>query len=296
MRTTAAILIATLAGAGAAEAAPIPEAVAKMIDAAAGDPAALKTIADIARKTNPDAASEIDAKVAAITRAAADARTEKLAAQGFFDGWSGSGEAGAFATSGNTSNTGVALAAGLTKESRKWKHSVRAAADFQRQGGATTKERYFAGYEGNYKISDRLYALATLAYERDKFSGFNSRFAESLGVGYKVIDKPKLRLAFEGGPALRQTRFTDGRNDNRVAGRVAGDFWWQITPLLAFSEDATLFADSGNTSLMSLTALTAKLGGRLSARASFQLNTESNPPLGRRKQDTLSRVTLVYAF
>ncbi|KPF73313.1 hypothetical protein IP88_09635 [alpha proteobacterium AAP81b] len=281
---------------GPAAAAPIPEAVAKMIDAAAGDPAQLATIAEIAKRTNPDAVAEIDARVAALTKAQADAREAKLAGQGFFDGWSGSGEAGAFTTSGNTRNTGIAVGATVTKESRKWKHKLRAMVDYQRQSGVTTKERYFAGYEGNYNITPRLYALVTLSYDRDPFSGFNSRFSESLGLGYRLIDRPNLGLSLEGGPAVRQTRFTDGRNDNRFAGRIAGDFRWQITPILAFTETASLFADSGNTSLMSLTALTAKLGGDFSARLSFQLNTESNPPLGRANEDTISRVTLVYGF
>jgi len=48
----------------AAHAEPVPASVAAMIDAAAGDPASLKTVADIAKKTNPGSAAEIDAQVA----------------------------------------------------------------------------------------------------------------------------------------------------------------------------------------------------------------------------------------
>ncbi len=296
MRTATIVTTSLLLGAGAARAAPIPEPVAKMIEAAAGDAAQLATVADIAKRTNPDSVAEIDAKVAAIGKAQAEARDAKLAAQGFLDGWSGSGEVGAFATSGNTSNTGVAVGLAVTKESRKWKHKLRGMVDYQRQSGVTTKERYFAGYEGNYNITPRFYALATLSYDRDPFSGFNSRFSESIGLGYRVIDRPKLKLSLEGGPALRQTRFTDGRRDSLFAARAAGSFLWQISPALALTEDASFFTDSGNTSVMSLTALTAKLGGAFSARLSFQLNTESNPGFGRANEDTLSRVTLVYGF
>ncbi len=287
---------ALLALASTTQAAPIPDAVAAMLDAAAGDPTQLKIVADIAKKTNPQSASEIETKVTGFAAAQANAREEKLTSQGFFDGWSGSGEAGGFISSGNTNNKGIAIGANLAKETRVWKHAIRSFVDFQRQDGVTTRERYFAGYEGNYNITPNFYALATLSYEKDRFSGFDSRFSESIGLGYKAINTPNIKLAVEGGPALRQTRYTSGFNDSAFAARGAGNLSWKISPALTFTENATTFYDSFNTSVQSITALTAKLGGALSARASFQYNNESNPPPGRKNSDTTSRVTLVYSY
>jgi putative salt-induced outer membrane protein len=57
-----------------------------------------------------------------------------------------------------------------------------------------------------------------------------------------------------------------------------------------------VFYDQQNTSLFALTALTAKVSGALSARLSYQINNESNPPFGLQKEDMTSRVTLVYGF
>ncbi len=297
MVTRTILLLATLlAPISAARAAPIPDAVAAMLDAAAADAAQLKIVADIAKKTNPQAATEIDAKVAGFAAAQAQARDEKLASQGFFEGWSGSGEAGGFISSGNTSTKGVAIGANLDKQTRQWKHALRGFVDYQRQNGRTTRERYFAGYEGNYNITPNFYALATLAYEKDRFSGFDRRFSESLGLGYKVINTKNVTLAVEAGPALRQTRYTSGFDDSAFAARGAGNFKWVVTPALTFTQNATVFYDSFNTSAQSITALTAKLGGSLAARASFQFNNESNPPAGRKNSDTTSRVTLVYSY
>ena len=184
----------------------------------------------------------------------------------------------------------------LAKESRRWKHTLRGFVDYQRQEGVTTRERYFAGYEGNYNISPRLYALLALSFEKDEFSGFESRFSESLGLGYKLLDGPTFFASLEGCPSLRQTKFTNGITDNAFAGRVAGDFKWQINSRMALSEAASYFYDGSNNSFQSLTALDAKINGALTARLSYQLNTESNPPAGRRKSDKVSRVTLVYSF
>jgi putative salt-induced outer membrane protein len=285
-----------LASATAAQAAPIPDAVAAMIDAAAGDAAQLKVVADLARKTNPQSVAEIDSKVAGIEKAQAAAKEEKLASQGVLDGWSGSGEAGGFISSGNTDTKGVAIGVTVAKETRQWKHTLRGFVDYQRQDGATTRERYFAGYEGNYNITPNLYALATLSWERDPFSGFDRRFAQSVGLGYKIINSDKVKLSVEGGPALRQTRFTNGIDDNAFAARAAGNFLWKINDGLEFTQSGLLFYDSFNTSTQAISALTAKLSGDLSARASFQFNSESNPPLGRENTDTVTRVTIVYAF
>lgn len=274
----------------------LPAAVAAMLEAVGSDPAQLQKMAEVAKRTNPGAAAEIDAKVTEITKTETEARTRKLATQSYYQGWTGAGEIGAFASSGNTSNSGIALAGRTTKQGLHWKHGLRTAVDYQRENGRTSKERYFAGYEGNYSVSPRAYALLTGSYERDRFSGFDSRFAESVGFGYKLVDRSSLKLAVEGGPALRQTRFTNGVDDFGFAFRSAGNLRWDATSKLAITQNASVYHDNFNTSVQSLAAVTAKLNGALSARASFQLNTESNPPAGRQTSDTTSRMTLVYSF
>jgi putative salt-induced outer membrane protein len=294
MRTLLAPLLALAAAPALAD--PIPPAVDAMIEAAAASPDQLAVVAAIARKTNPGSAAEIDAKVAAITTAATKAREEKLAAQGFLEGWSGQGEAGGFISTGNTQNRGLAVGINLTKESRRWKHALRGIVDYQEDQGVASRERYFAGYEGNWKFSSRAYALLALSWERDKFTGFSSRFTQAVGIGYRLIDTPKLTIAIDGGPALRQTRFINGLTDNALAARAGFNAKWLISDTLTFTQGATYYYDDSNNSLLALSQLTAKLNSRLSARFSFQYNNESNPPAGRKNSDTVTRATLVYSF
>jgi putative salt-induced outer membrane protein len=286
----------TLLFASPALAEPIPAPVAAMIEAAAANPDQLKVVADIARKTNPASVAEIDARVAEINAAAAKAREEKLASQGMLEGWTGNGELGGFISSGNTENRGLAVGVSLTKETRHWKHGLRGIVDYQEDQGITSRERYFAGYEGNWKFTPRGFAVLALSFEKDRFTGFSSRFTEALGLGYRLVDQPWLTIAVDGGPAFRQTRFVGGISQNELAARAALNVKWVISPVLTFTETATYYADQGNRSLLSLSQLTAKLNGRLSARMSFQLNNESNPPAGRENTDTVTRATLVYNF
>lgn len=294
MRPALPLLLLLAAAPALAE--PIPPPVAAMIEAAAANPDQLKVVADIAKRTNPASAAEIDAKVAAIRAEATRAREEKLARQGVLEGWTGNGELGGFISSGNTENRGLAIGINLNKETRHWKHGLRGQVDYQEDQGVTSRERYFAGYEGNWKFSPRGFAVLALSYERDRFTGFSGRLTQALGLGYRLVDGRRFTLAFDGGPALRQTRFTNGVNEDVLAARAALNGRWQITRNLSLTETATYYADNVNSSLLSLTQLSARLNGRLSARLSMQINNEGNPPPGRENTDSVTRATLVYSF
>ncbi len=142
----------------------------------------------------------------------------------------------------------------------------------------------------------RGFAVLALSYEKDQFTGFTSRFTQAVGLGYRRVDAPWLTVAFDGGPALRQAMFTDGTSQSELALRAALNGKWVITPAISFTETAPYYSDQRNSSLLSLSQLTARLNGRLSARFSFQYNNESNPPPGRLNSDTVTRATLVYSF
>lgn len=300
---TVAAALALAAPAGAL-ADPIPASVAAMIEAAAKDPAKLKVVADLAKQTQPASAAEIDARVAEITAAAEAARIERLSSQGFLEGWTGEGEAGGFVSTGNAEESGVALGLGLKKESLKWRHRIDAVADTREADGVRTKERYFAGYEGNYKITDRLYAVGALSWEKDIFAGVERRFSESLGLGYRVIDQKALRLDVDGSLAARQTDYVrpavsiPGRDysESTLGGRAGGRLVWDISATTSLSEVAVAYFDSSSNTLESTTALTTRLSGALAARLSFNIRNESNPQPGREQTDTTTRASLVYSF
>ncbi len=301
---TAVALLAALAAPAVAAADPIPAGVASMIEAAAKDPAKLKVVADIAKQTNPASAAEIDARVAEINAAAEAARIEKLSSQTFLEGWTGQGEAGGFVSTGNAEESGLALGLGLKKESLKWRHRVDAIADYRETEGVKTKERYFAGYEGNYKITDRLYAVGALSWEKDVFAGIDRRFAESLGIGYRVIDQKTLRADVDASVAARQTEYVRPKvavagkdySESTIGGRLGGRLVWDINENTSLSEVAVAYIDSRSNTLESTTALTTRLSGSLAARLSFNIRNESDPPVGREQTDTTTRASLVYSF
>lgn len=159
-----------------------------------------------------------------------------------------------------------------------------------------SKDRHFVSYEADYKFDGPLYATGLVSWEGDRFSGFDSRFSESLGLGYTLLKTDTMNLALTAGPALRQTRYVVGGSDSTLAGRAGASYAWTVLPKLIFTEDASFYGESRNSTLTSNTALTMNVIAALSARASFRVRYESNPPLALENTDTTSTLTLVYAF
>jgi putative salt-induced outer membrane protein len=292
---TTALLLAFPA---AANAEPIPAKVADMIRTAAdgGDPGELAATVKIAKKSNPGSADEIDALVARLQADGAARRRAELEQKSFFEGWTGEGQAGFSNATGNTHSTDVALGLSFSRTGLQWDHIFNATADYQRQNGVESQSRYFASYTGHYKFDDRLYGFGLLSWENARFSGFDSRLSEAVGLGYSVLQDPDMTLSVEAGPALRQTHYIVGGSDNRFAGRASVNYLWKILPDLAFTQVLTFYGESRDSTLTSDTGLTANLIGSLAARLSYHVGYESNPPLGLQTTDTLTRLTLVYSF
>ena len=299
----------------AAAQAELPEPVRAMIDAAiaTGDEGKVNTVVDLAKQTNPDDVAQIDAMLSAFRsdlaakrEAEAQAKEEAIRNAGLFDNWTGKGELGAFRATGNSPNIGVTAGLSLTRKGIDWSHKLTGRLDYQETNGIVTREQYFAAYEPNLKINDRLFAYALAQYERNRFQGFTGRYAVSGGVGYKIVDEDDIQLSAKAGPAYRVTEFNNGDTESRIAGLIGLDFDWSITDRLKLTHDtnavteggssATLIVDSSNTSLNFVTGLNAKFSDDLSARVSYAVDYDSNPPPGAVQTDTLSRVTIIYDF
>lgn len=315
MRMLLPLAAATLACAPVPASAEIPDPVRAMIDAAiaTGDAGKVATVIDLAKATNPDAVEEIEAlrtEFAARQAKLAEARKARelqdMAEAGVFELWKGRAEVGGVRTTGNTDTLGLTGAISLDRKGVDWQHRVALRADLQRSGGRVTREKYFASYEPRYEFREDLFAYGLAQFERDRFQGFDARYALSGGVGYTVFDTPDLDLSLKAGPALRISETTDGLSDTRLAGLFGLDFAWRITERLKLTQAtnavtetggaALVLVDSRSTTVNLVTGLEAKVSDRLSTRFSYAVDYDSNPPAGKVTTDSISRFSLVYGF
>ena len=108
--------------------------------------------------------------------------------------------------------------------------------------------------------------------------------------------RPGMTLDIDGGPALRQTLYTDGLNENELGARASLTYRWTIKDGFTFSEDASVVSSDGSTTLFSNTALSAKLSEVISGKISFNVQSETDPLPGRERTDTATRASIVYSF
>jgi putative salt-induced outer membrane protein len=286
-----------LIAAAPALAEPIPAQVEVMLQTAAGrNDAALASAADTAKKAFAKSSGEIDALVKQTRTAAEEKRKNKLRHQGLLRGWKGQAQAGFSSTSGNNRSTGATAAVSLKREGLDWTHALNATADYQRDNGVETRGRYFTSFQSNYRFSDRLYLLGLVSWEDDRFAGYDSRASESLGFGYTLVRSPDVSLSVEGGPALRQTRFTATGSRNTVASRAAVNYSWAMTPKVKLTQNMSYYGEDKDSTITSSTALTVGLIGSLSLQASYQARFESEPPTALKRYDGTTRTSLIYSF
>ena len=293
----------------------LPEGARAMIDAAvaSGDAKKVATVVELARSTWPDEAAEIDALHAAFRTAEAERRAaaareqeERIRTAGLFDRWSGEGELGGFQSSGNTRSVGVLASLALKRQGIDWSHAIRLRADYQRQNGSTSREAFLAAYEPRWEFDEDIFAYGLAQYERDRIQGFYSRSYLSVGLGYQVVNSSRIKLSAKAGPAYRVTHLTDDTTVSRIAGLVGLDFDWQMFDRLKLTQDvealaetggaATIVIDSANTTINLVTGLDLRVSDRLRSRLSYQLEYDSNPPVGALGTDTTTRASLIYGF
>ncbi|TNE50981.1 MAG: DUF481 domain-containing protein [Sphingomonadales bacterium] len=276
-----------------------------MIDAAIakGDAGLVRSVIGLARETNPESAEQLDAMLAgfeteqsALAAKAAAAQEQAIRQASLFENWHGSGQLGAFRSTGNSSNTGISAGLSLNRTGIDWTHKLTAQVDFQRSNGVTTREQFLFSYEPNFELSDDFYVYGLGQYERDRFQGFSARYAASGGFGFHAVETDSMTLNLQGGPAWRRTERTDGSVESDLSGFLAADFDWRITDSLKVTQDARAFLQSQNSTLSSTTGLQAKVNGRFSVGLSYSVEIDTDPPIGAVKTDTLSRVTLIYDF
>ncbi len=283
----------------------LPDAVRALIDAAtaSGDEAAVATIMRFARQTNPETTTQIDAldaefaaKVAEKKAIAARQKADEMANAAFLELWKGEIEAGGSRLTGNTTGFGLYGSVKLAREGLRWRNTITGRFDFQRTNGETVTERGIAAWQPNYKVDDRLYAYGLAQYEHDRFLGYTDRYTGGVGLGYRVIARPTLKVDVEGGPAVRQTDFLEDGTVTRIAGRASLAVRWAILPTLSFTQDAAAFVEPGNRNATATTAIDTKLIGALKARLSYNVTYEHGALANNQSTDTITRATLVYGF
>jgi len=284
-------LAVALAAAAPRRAQELPQSLADLLRASS--PSERPVIENVAKRLYPQQRQAIDDLVDEIE----DEEKARVAESSIVAGWTGEVQLGASISTGNSEEWSVSGSTELGRKGLKWEHRLDASVDFRDVQGERTDERVSAGYRASMDFADPdWFALAVVRYDRDRSTGIKRRFTEGLGIGHKLIDSDNLDWEVTAGPALRQTLYEGGETENQLAAFASTEIAWEISETLTLREDASIVLDTETDTYRSETSLTKDLYGQLSARFSFTVEGETNPPPGNEKLDTYSRATLVLDF
>jgi putative salt-induced outer membrane protein len=280
------ILLAALSSPAAAQ--DLPPTIVDLLREAT--PQERATIENVAKRLFPAQRPEIDQ---AVDRIEDDEKTAVGEAQ-FVDGWSGESSLGASYSSGNNNEWSVSATINMERKGPRWEHDVAIDGLIRNNQGVRTEERLNTSYRGRRDFTGSpWFSFGTLQFEHDLRVGIDTRFTETLGVGFQLINRDALKWEASAGPALRQTKFEDGFSESTLAAFVGTELKWELTDTLTFREKMGAVMDDSNSSFSSVTSLTANVYGRLSGRMSFELNAETDPSTGNDELDTRTLLSLV---
>jgi putative salt-induced outer membrane protein len=210
--------------------------------------------------------------------------------------FSGTLESGVDIRTGNTDKAEFNFAGSLVHERQYWRNTLTGSLYNSEENDNQIAEEYRLRGRSDYKFNERDYAFASLQYVDDRFSGFDYRLTEVVGVGRHWIDREKAALETRLGAGMRQSALIDGENSNDLLLELVIDGRISLNRYLTLSEEFTTEYASDATIFNSLTAIKSRITDTLSLQTSLMVEHITDVPVGSEQTDTRTNVGVVYAF
>lgn len=213
-------------------------------------------------------------------------------------GWAFEVALGGSLATGNTDRQALDLNSKAQLRTERREDRYRLLGDFGRENGVVTAERIEAGLQSNYNLSqDKFYLIGFTQYRRDKFSGFLYEAEVGPGLGYRFVYTDRMTFALEFSTGYRHGELRGVVNDDDlIFARGTATVDYQLSDQAKLTNEALVTGDNQRVRMEDTLSVTSTLIRDIALRASLNARYVSNPPVGIKKLDTLSKVALVYAF
>lgn len=214
------------------------------------------------------------------------------------DGWSGTAEAGAISTSGNSDNTSVTSKVDVSRSAGGWIHNILADAYNAETDGNKSADRFSLGYKPKRLLNESTYLFGLGNYDTDEFANIDDRKKLVAGVGHWFINSERTELLGEAGIGARSTDFITGADssDDGIL-YLYGKYRQRVLENADLIATVAIDGGGDNTFTDASVGLQVGLGGALALKVSHSLRRNSDI-VGIRgdKSDSVTGVTLVYGL
>ncbi len=205
-------------------------------------------------------------------------------------------ELGASFTSGNTEDENVKYK--LTADWDRGNWDYRFSSDGFRSAAADVlaAQRLYHVLSADYTSTADSFIKTRLAYEDDRFSGFESQSDFTVSYGRNLLrSRDNMALALNLGAGARRSE-TETETENEGIARFAGNYEWNLSETASFLQDFSIESGSSSSIYRSESAIQANIIDNLSLKFSVKVKHQTEVPAKREKTDTETAVTLVLNF
>jgi putative salt-induced outer membrane protein len=205
-------------------------------------------------------------------------------------------ELGIIQTTGNTEDESFKVKGGVELVKDAWDCAWSVDAFRSSRQNQLTAQRFYTIGSADYQLSEVSFVEGRLAYEDDRFSGYDSQTDASINYGRSLLTNiDNMNLNITTGIGLRRS-LSEQENFDEVILRLAGDYKWDVSENALFNQ--LLSAEAGDqTSIYRLeSSIETNIVENLSLKFTFNVKHQSEVPIGREKTDTATSVTLVMNF
>lgn len=210
--------------------------------------------------------------------------------------WSSEIEVGAVFTTGNTRNQSFKLASKASRDSVLFRHSAAFDAFRSSEDSVVSAQKFYTFYQGDYKLEGDHSLFGRLSFEDDRFSGFDYQSNVTAGYSRLLLSRPAHTLRGDVGAGVRHSAFDGGGGDTEFITRLAASYEWQISETSKFGQLLSTEIGGQNVVTRSDSSITAAIATSLAMKFAIVIKHQSEVPVGRKKMDTESALTLVYTF
>lgn len=193
-----------------------------------------------------------------------------------------SGDLGLVAVSGNTSVSTFNINERYIRRIERWEFRQDVGSVYGKTNSVESSNLLRAGLRADYAFAEHFALYALTNYDRNKFAGIKSRYAEGVGAVAKIIATDVDQFNVEGGYQLTQQRNLVGADHNFSSLRAAST--WKHS----FSKAAYVFEgveylpsldDSQDYRINNETAVVAPLSAHVGMKFSYVVRFANAPPL-----------------
>lgn len=226
-------------------------------------------------------------------------------------GFSGNGQAGYVMSRGNSDTDAANAKIDLFWLTPQWKHAFTLEGLYGKSAEVTSAERWDLRLQSDYTINTQWFAFGALAYQDDRFSGFQYQTSASGGLGYKFFDSSTTQLSAQLGVGYRllrpETLIKDPESgaitnriplerDSEAVGTAGIDFTHQFNASTKLSDKMIAESGSSNISIKNDLALEVKMSKKLALAVGYSVLHNTKPADNVKRTDTITTLNVVYAF